>query len=1100
MKKIKKISLAIVPAIATATALPLVTISCHKDPEETPKSHTETELNSLLEKIKVTLLDKNLTTDEVIVKGKDAFKFTDVDTKVNFEVVSIKKGANANEVELTLKVVDKQNKDKMSKEKTFTFKLETKENLDDLLEKIEVELIDKSLTLDEVIAKGQSAFKFTVVDPKVEVEVVSIEKGSSETEVKLTIKVVNKINNTKMSKEKSFAFPVLESLDSLLEKVQVTLKNNLYSSEVVSQGKDAFEFANVDARVNCEVASLEENADKTGVILKIKVVDKKDSNKFSKEKTFEIKTLLTPDMVLNQVKAEYPDHLNVFVTDADINKIVYSNFDQNTFEIVESKILSKFNSTLKFEFKIKNKIRNEVSTNKRTVQINGFKLTDKYLNYQLGNIEIYSDGSKTLKETKTELLNPNTTTYKTVFINNLPSTIKIVFESVEVYKENADQLEIKFHLTNIHNENNKSNTRTEYIYHKSDHYDALVQEFEKAKLSYEGGTNKVNAFDILESKIKIEGLKTPSDFSDFVFKFTNSSPSSAEYKSGKRKIDFSFVYKGNKFFKSEYELQVKPTTNEIIKSLKKLNTIKLVQTTEALNKLESLADGTTLDAFNKSISIDGVKLFSYNFTAYLFSEDDDTAAKKVLLNKDNENYYLSFYLGGIVYGKYVRHYEESSAIVAKIQTPAELTAMLNSKINEFDYKNKTTTEAKNAVQENIVSPDFGSGYSVKISDFTTLNDKITFNVQLSNSKHPDVFSDKVLITISGFYRSELAEEIANMEVTIADSFKAKEAKEFTDVNNITITDKRTSTAYDFAAKGISLETTIVEVKNLEGIIKFNLKFTKGTEVVNKEYIIDGFKKEALTAEKIISLLNIQLIKENVQLDKKYFLSSYITKDEVSITNLDDVKKINSTINVVINKTTPNVAEGKLDVELNISFDSNSETKTISFDGFNKNVKTSTENMVFKDKMKLIVYLAKNNILFKQVDQNTINGMNVVGLSGMTTSIKQGLTKYGFNPMTMENDFNFEYVFSFVATDTETVQDEKFDTLIRHHIVGNKYNKDHTMSRHIKVSRINGDTQLAASFRIVARDRVKFDLTKYEYKTAVGDDDEYKVFTWILGNI
>lgn len=377
MKKIKKISLAIVPAIATVTTLPLTTISCHKDPKETPKSLTETKLNSLLEKIKVTLLDKNLTADEVIAKGKDIFKFTDVDTKVNFKIVSIKKGANKGEVELTLKVVDKQNKDKMSKEKTFTFKLEAKENLDDLL-----------------------------------------------------------------------------------EKVQVTLKNNLYSSEVVSQGKDAFEFASIDARVNCEVVSLEENTDKTGIILKIKVVDKKDSNKFSKEKTFEIKTLLTPDMVLNQIKAEYPDHLNVFVTDANINKIVYSNFDQNTFEIVESKLLSKFYSTLKFEFKIKNKIRNEVSTNKRTIQIDGFKLTDKYLNYQLGNIEIYSDWSKTLKETKTELLNPNTTTYKTIFINNLPSTVKIVFESVEVYKENADQLEIKFHLTNIHNENNKSNTRT----------------------------------------------------------------------------------------------------------------------------------------------------------------------------------------------------------------------------------------------------------------------------------------------------------------------------------------------------------------------------------------------------------------------------------------------------------------------------------------------------------------------------------------------------------------------------------------------------------------------------------------------------------------
>lgn len=1016
MKKIKKISLAIVPAIATVTTLPLTTISCHKDPKETPKSLTETELNSLLEKIKVTLLDKNLTADEVIAKGKDIFKFTDVDTKVNFKIVSIKKGANKGEVELTLKVVDKQNKDKMSKEKTFTFKLEAKENLDDLL-----------------------------------------------------------------------------------EKVQVTLKNNLYSSEVVSQGKDAFEFASIDARVNCEVVSLEENTDKTGVILKIKVVDKKDSNKFSKEKTFEIKTLLTPDMVLNQIKAEYPDHLNVFVTDANINKIVYSNFDQNTFEIVESKLLSKFYSTLKFEFKIKNKIRNEVSTNKRTIQIDGFKLTDKYLNYQLGNIEIYSDGSKTLKETKTELLNPNTTTYKTIFINNLPSTVKIVFESVEVYKENADQLEIKFHLTNIHNENNKSNTRTEYIYHKSDHYDALVQEFEKAKLSYEGGTNKVNAFDIFESKIKIEGLKTPSDFSDFVFKFTNSSPSSTEYKSGKRKIDFSFVYKGNKFFRSEQELQVRPTTNEIITSLKKLNKIKLVETTEALNKLESLVDGTTLDAFNNSISIDGVELFSYNFTAYLFSEDNDTSAKKVLLNKDNENYYLSFYLGGKVYGKYVRHYEESSTTIAKIQTPAELTAMVNSKINEFDYKNKTTTKAKNAIQENIVSPDFGSGYSVKISDFTTLNDKITFNVQLSNSQHPDVFSNKVPITISGFYRSELAEEITNMEVTIADSFKAKEAKEFTDVNNITITDKRTSTAYDFATKGVSLETTIVEVKNLEGIIKFNLKFTKETEVINKEYIINDFKKETLTAEKIVKLLNIQLIKENVQLDKKYFLSSYITKNEVSITNLDDLKKINSTVDVVINKITPNVAEGKLDIELNISFDSNSNTKTISVSGFNKNVKSSTENMIFKDKMKLIVYLAKNNILFKQVDQNTINEVNVAGPFGMTTSIKQGLTKYGFNQMTMENNFNFEYVFNFVSADTETVQDEKFDTLIRHHIVGNKYNKDQPMSRHIKVFRINGNTQLAASFRIVARDHVKFDLTKFEYKTSV-DDDEYKVFKWILGNI
>lgn len=144
-------------------------------------------------------------------------------------------------------------------------------------------------------------------------------------------------------------------------------------------------------------------------------------------------------------------------------------------------------------------------------------------------------------------------------------------------------------------------------------------------------------------------------------------------------------------------------------------------------------------------------------------------------------------------------------------------------------------------------------------------------------------------------------------------------------------------------------------------------------------------------------------------------------------------------------------------------------------------------------------MAKNNILFKQVDQNTINEVNVAGPFGMTTSIKQGLTKYGFNQMTMENNFNFEYVFNFVSADTETVQDEKFDTLIRHHIVGNKYNKDQPMSRHIKVFRINGNTQLAASFRIVARDHVKFDLTKFEYKTSV-DDDEYKVFKWILGNI
>ncbi|UUD35259.1 lipoprotein 17-related variable surface protein [Mycoplasmopsis caviae] len=989
----------------------------------------------------------------------------------------------------------------------------SKDELNTLAKQIKFELI-ADLTKEQILSQKENAFNITNLDSRVQLVFKDI-SIDAQNKIIISYQVKDKTNQNNLSdviindELKLIDLTTFNQLNHLRDVIEIKAKPNLYAFELVEKKTDGLEIKNIDPKVEFKLISVVENSDYISVNVTFSIVDKSKTTNESEPRTIKIKAKEFPSIVeeLTNVSANVTDISNTPWSEMSKDKITFSNFDNKVFEIVDFEEKTKEKDNYKFEFKLQNKYTKEKSE-KKEFTFNELALSTEELNQILESVSIQQNSSHTKEEFESDLLNNPNGIYKTVTISGLSDNTKVDFISTRDSQEpNKLVVEYKISKKNIPN-NHSTKTKTIKVTYVSQGTIDIEGIFENATLTYEGGIEKVNAYDVEINKIKLTGLKNENELSNINLSFVKTKPDDRdEVQNGTRKIEVTFNFKGKQHTRV-LELKVQKSHKNINSSLKNLNSISIFENADVIDELEKLTDNTELiyDAkgFRKQFgtikTTSGKVLFNHKLIALAFSKKDLLSKNKVIFKKDTNNYYLTFTLGYVLSNVATYHYETTTVTLPKLVKKEDLKTLLEQKKAEFDYKNKATTYVTDATVDGIIKPDFGDGYEVVITELTRGNDKLTFNAQLKSKKINNLISNAIKIEITGFKASQLMGEIEKMNFTIEDSFKSSEAKDFTDVSNLKIKDKTTNSEINLTSKGITVEKTITSFDNYAGTVTFNLKFTKNDEIVNIGHIVSGFKVEEITLEKIKENTKVELVKNNVKLDASYFLASYITKSEISISGFEKFQKYNSTIKAEVTSLTSDVSNGTIKITVTFTLDSKTETKEYTINGFSKSLKTSTQNMEFAAKMKLLVYLAKNNLLFAKLEDSMIK--IIKSIRPLTSSIPKsyiqyGLKKYSPSPFTFEDDFKYSYIFDFIKNDAETDETEKFDSLVKTYVVGSTFSAFSPRTWHLTALGNSQEKKINVKFIIISRNTKK---TEDELKTYTPTTEETsEVFTWELGS-